>query len=80
MLRVLQAQSAATAAEKRGRQFDKVIEEWKGKVAGIGGELESANKEARANAAEVFKLRAQVDESHDTVEALRRENKNLSGN
>ncbi len=35
--------------------------------------------DSRAHAAEVYKIKAQVDEAHDTIEALRRENKNLSG-
>ena len=35
--------------------------------------------ESRASAADVYKMKAQIDEAHDTIEALRRENKNLSG-
>ena len=74
-----QAQSIASQAEKRQRQFDKAIEEWRQKCTDLQSELDSASGESRANAAEVFKLKAQIEETHDTIEALRRENKNLSG-
>merc|ERR1719346_139089 len=72
------AQAMANNAEKRQRAFDKTVDEWKRKVADMQHELEQASSESRANAAEVFKMRAQIDESHDSVEALRRENKNLA--
>lgn len=75
----LQTTSIANQAEKRQRSFDKVIDEWKRKVADLQAELDKAQKETRSTAAEVYKLRAQLEESHDTTEAVRRENKNLSG-
>jgi len=74
-----QSTSLANQAEKRQRSFDKVIEEWKRKVADLQGELERAQRESRAHAAEVYKMRAQLDETHETIEAVRRENKNLTG-
>jgi len=75
----LQTTSVANQAEKRQRGFDKVIDEWKRKVADLQVELERSQKESRATAAEVYKLRAQLEESTDAIEAVRRENKNLSG-
>jgi len=69
----------ANQAEKRQKSFDKVVEEWKRKVADLQGELERSQRESRTHAAEVYKLRAQLDETHETVEAVRRENKNLTG-
>ena len=77
--RRVQATSVANQAEKRQRSFDKVVEEWKRKVADLQGELERSQRESRSHAAEVYKLRAQLDETHETVEAVRRENKNLTG-
>jgi len=68
----------ATQAEKRQRSFDKVIDEWKRKVADLQAEYEKSQKDGRSTAAEVYKLRAQLEESHDTIESVRRENKNLS--
>jgi len=70
--------SIANQAEKRQRSFDKVIDEWKRKVADLQAELEKAQRENRATAAEVYKLRAQLDEAKDATDAVRRENKNLS--
>jgi len=76
---VVQSQALASQAEKRQRSFDKVVDEWKRKVADLQAELERSQRESRANAAEVYKLRSQLEESNDSAEGLRRENKNLSG-
>jgi len=76
---LLQAQALASQAEKRQRSFDKVVDEWKRKVADLQGELERSQRDSRAHAAEVYKLRSQLEESNDSTEGLRRENKNLSG-
>ena len=75
----VQAQALASQAEKRQRSFDKVIDEWKRKVADLQAELERSQRDSRAHAAEVYKLRSQLEESNDSTEALRRENKNLTG-
>lgn len=61
------------------RQVDRIVDEWKGKVHSVQQELELAIQEGRTSASEVYRLRAHVEESGDTIEALRRENKNLSG-
>jgi len=76
----LQAQAVNVQNEKRQRQFDKLVEEWKRKVADLQIELENAQKESRSNAADSYKSKAQLEEVQETIEALRRENKNLSGN
>merc|ERR1711868_135500 len=70
--------SVANAAEKKQRAFDKTVADWKHKVADMQHELEISANEGRGHANEVFRLRALVDESHDTVEALRRDNKALA--
>jgi len=75
----LQATSFASQAEKKQRSFDKIIDEWKRKVADLQEELEKAQRESRGVSAEVYKLRAQLEESTDAIEAVRRDNKNLSG-
>jgi len=75
----LQAQALASQAEKRQRSFDKVVDEWKRKVADLQAELERSQRDSRAHAAEVYKLRSQLEESNDSAEGLRRENKNLTG-
>jgi len=76
---LLQSQALASQAEKRQRSFDKVVDEWKRKVADLQAELEKSQRESRGHAAEVYKLRSQLEESNDSAEGLRRENKNLAG-
>jgi len=76
---MLQSQALASQAEKRQRSFDKVVDEWKRKVADLQAELERSQRESRGHAAEVYKLRSQLEESNDSAESLRRDNKNLSG-
>ena len=71
MIEVERAQSIANQADKRQRQFDKAIDEWKRKCTDMQSEVENSQRESRANAAEVYKLRSQIEESHDTIEALR---------
>jgi len=65
--------------EKRQRQFDKAIEEWKKRVAEQQTETERWQKECRTQAGEAYKLKAQIDELQQTVEVLRKDNKNLNG-
>ena len=55
------------------------MDEWKQKCADLQHELDVSSSDARANAGEVYKLKAQMEEYNETIEALRRENKNLSG-
>ena len=74
-----QAQLIASQAEKKQRMFDKIVDEWKRKVADLEAELAVAQREGRATAAEVYKLRSQLQESKDALEAARHENKKLSG-
>jgi myosin heavy chain 6/7 len=70
--------SAASQAERRQRSMDKVVDEWKRKVADLQGELEASQKESRANATEVYRSRAQLEELQGVVDSARRESKNLS--
>ena len=74
----MQSQTLANQLDKKQRAFDKTIDEWKRKVADLGAELESSQRDHRAAAAEVYKLRANLDDASDAQDALRRENKNLA--
>jgi len=65
--------------EKRQRQFDKAVEEWKRRVADQQTETERWQKECRNQAAESYRLKAQIDEAQQAIEALRKDNKNLNG-
>jgi len=79
LCRSFQTSSVANQAEKRQRSFDKVVDDWKRKVADLQAEVERSQRESRANATEVYKLKAQLEEAADAIEAVRRENKNLTG-
>ena len=76
---VCSAQALANQAEKKQRHFDKTIEEWQLRVAELQSELERNNAEGRASAAEVYKLKTEIEDTNETIEALRRDNKHLSG-
>ncbi len=64
--------------DKKQKQFDKLINEWRQKCEDITIELEASQKEARHYSTELFKLKTQYEESHEQIEALRKENKNLA--
>lgn len=79
MLLVLKLKAANEQNEKRQRQFDKLIDEWKHKVTDLQTQLENSQKESRANATEAYKYKTQLEETNAVIEGVRRENKNLSG-
>jgi predicted nuclease with TOPRIM domain len=64
--------------DKKQKQFDKLINEWKQKCQDITIELGASQKEARLYSTELFKLKTQYEESQEQTEALRKENKNLA--
>ena len=64
--------------EKKQKQFDKLINEWKQKCEDITIELEASQKEARHYSTELFKMKTQYEEAQEQIEALRKENKNLA--
>merc|ERR1712142_990413 len=70
--------AAAIITEKRGRNFDKVIGEWKAKVDDLGTEIEASQKECRNYNNELFRLRAAHDEVVEQLDVVKRENKNLA--
>merc|ERR1712106_346995 len=73
-----QAQIMHAAMEKKAKQFDRIVGEWKGKVDGLGMDLDTAQKETRNVSSELFKVKNAYDESVIQLEEVRRENKLLS--
>merc|ERR1712106_682599 len=73
-----QAQIMNSAMEKKAKQFDRIVGEWKGKVDGLGMDLDTAQKETRNVSSELFKVKNAYDESIIQLEEVRRENKLLS--
>merc|ERR1712021_269097 len=70
--------AAAIITEKRGRNFDKVIGEWKAKSDDLAVEVDASNKECRNYNSELFRLKAAWDETSQQLDIVKRENKNLA--
>merc|ERR1711962_1448677 len=73
-----QAQILQHTMEKRAKQFDKVIAEWKQKVDSLSRDLDISQKDCRNASADLFKVKSAYDESVLQLDEVRRENKNLS--
>merc|ERR1711937_788135 len=71
------ANSAASALDKKQRNFDKILAEHKQKEEELQVELESAQKEARSLSTELFKTKNAYEEALDGLETVKRESKNL---
>eukprot|EP00080_Pristionchus_pacificus_P015122 PDM75142.1 myo-5 [Pristionchus pacificus] len=70
-----QAHSLAASLEKKQKGFDRVVDEWRGKCEGLVHELESAQRDTRAASTETARVKNHLEEAHDQMEQLRRENK-----
>merc|ERR1712186_83621 len=70
--------AAAIITEKRGRTFDKVIGEWKGKHDDLLAEVDASTKECRNFNSELFRVKAGLEETTQQLDVVRRENKNLA--
>merc|ERR1711983_567623 len=73
-----QAQILNNQMEKKARQFDKIVIEWKRKVDGLAMDLDVAQKECRNASSELFRVKAAYEESVAQLDEVRRENKSLS--
>merc|ERR1712193_110557 len=73
-----QAQILNNQMEKKARQFDKIVGEWKRKVDGLGMDLDVAQKECRNASSELFRIKSAYEESVSQLDEVRRENKVLS--
>merc|ERR1712198_774414 len=67
--------AAAIITEKRGRNFDKVIGEWKSKADDVTAEVDASQKECRNFNSELFRLKAAHDETMEQLDVVKRENK-----
>merc|ERR1711972_1045500 len=66
------------AMEKKAKQFDRIVGEWKHKVDGLGMDLDVAQKETRNISSELFRVKNAYEETILQLEEVRRENKVLS--
>merc|ERR1719244_1285610 len=72
------ATTMANAADKKQKNFDKIINEWKMKTDDLANELDASQKEARNYSTEHFRIKAAYEENIQTVDGIHRENKNLT--
>merc|ERR1711951_41842 len=70
--------AAAIITEKRGRNFDKVIGEWKSKADDVTAEVAASTNECRNFNSELFRLKAAHEETTEQLDVVKRENKNLA--
>merc|ERR1711909_86591 len=73
-----QAQILNNSMEKKAKQFDKIVCEWKGKVDSLGMDLDVAQKECRNASSDLFRVKSAYEESVLQLDEVRRENKVLS--
>merc|ERR1712117_644216 len=73
-----QAQVLNAAMDRKAKQFDKVIGEWKGKVDRLSFDLDVSQKETRNASSDLFKIKSAYEETMLQLEEVRRENKALS--
>merc|ERR1719391_1734763 len=64
--------------EKRAKQFDRIVGEWKQKVSGLSMDLDVSQNETRNAASELFRMKNAYEESVVQLDEVRRENKTLS--
>jgi chromosome segregation ATPase len=76
---VLQSSGSSSVFEKKQRVFERTIQEYTVKVRELQMEVDSAHNEARGYSAELFRVKGQYESCNETIESLRRENKNLAG-
>merc|ERR1719244_492690 len=72
------ASTLAASAEKKQKNFDKIICEWKMKVDDLAAEFDSSQKECRNYSTELFRVKSCHEENLEQLDAVKRENKNLS--
>lgn len=65
--------------EKRQRQTEKLCEEYQHKVADLQTALNRTQNDAQSNAQDLIYVRTQLEEVRDQFNAVKRENKTMSG-
>jgi myosin heavy chain 6/7 len=73
-----QAQILNASMDKKAKQFDRIVGEWKGKVDSLAMDLDNSQKETRIASAELFRVKSAYDESVLQLDEVRRENGTLS--
>merc|ERR1719299_68954 len=72
------AQARCMQMEKKAKNFDKIVVEWKQKIDALQAELDQSQVECRSYSTELFKVKTAYDETMLMLSNVRKENKNLS--
>merc|ERR1719422_1444653 len=73
-----QAHILNNSMEKKAKQFDKIVGEWKQKVDSMSMDLDVSQKECRNASSELFRVKSAYEESVLQLDDVRKENKALS--
>merc|ERR1711863_144543 len=73
-----QAHILNSSMEKKAKQFDRIVGEWKQKADSLSMDLDVAQKEARNASSELFRIKNAYEESVLQLDEVRKENKSLS--
>merc|ERR1712156_283481 len=73
-----QAQILNANMEKKAKQCDRIVGEWKQKVDSLSMDLDMAQKECRNASSELFRVKSAYEESVLQLDDVRKENKVLS--
>merc|ERR1712114_154153 len=73
-----QAQVLNAAMDRKAKQFEKIVGEWKAKADGLSMDLDVSQKETRNASSELFRVKNAYEETVLQLEEVRRENKTLS--
>merc|ERR1719402_764340 len=72
-----QAQLLNASMEKKAKQFDRIVAEWRAKVESISFDLDNSQKETRIASSELFCVKSAYDESVLQLEEVRRRGSQL---
>merc|ERR1712156_183859 len=73
-----QAEILNKSMEKKAKQFDRSVTEWKRKADSLSMDLDVAQKDARNASSELFRVKSAYEESVLQLDEVRKENKGLS--
>merc|ERR1711868_144876 len=73
-----QAHILNSSMEKKAKQFDRIVGEWKHKVDSLSMDLDVAQKDCRNASSELFRVKSAYEESVLQLDEVRKENKVLS--
>jgi len=65
--------------EKKQKQSEKMSEEWQHKASDLQATLDRVQADAQSTAHDLIYSRTQLDETRDQLNAVKRENKTLTG-